>query len=112
MDIRPINSGHVLVVPNRHAAFLSELAEDAGVRVFGVGQRVAAALYGSGLWCEGINLSLADGAAASQEVFHVHLHVIPRFDGDGFGLVFGPHYGDTTSGEELDALADRVRGAL
>ncbi len=51
MDIRPINPGDVLVVPNRHATFLSELAEDAGVRVFGVGQRVAAALYGSNLRC-------------------------------------------------------------
>ena len=112
MDIMPINPGHVLVVPNRHAASLAEFAEDAGTRVFGVGQRIAAALHGSDLRCEGINLPPADGAAAGQEVFHAHLHVAPRFDGDGFGLVFGPHYGDETGRKELDALADRVRGAL
>ena len=64
MDIMPINPGHVLVVPNRHAASLAEFAEDAGTRVFGVGQRIAAALHGSDLRCEGINLPPADGAAA------------------------------------------------
>ena len=57
-----------------------------------IGHSAAAALRASGLPCEGVNLFLADGEAAMQEVFHVHLHVIPRFRGDGFGLKFSPEY--------------------
>ena len=112
MDTQPINAGHVLVVPDEHAASLAELPEDTGARLFRTARKVAAALYGSGLRCEGINLFLADGEAAGQEVFHVHLHVIPRFEGDGFGLTFGPDYADRPGREDLERAARRVRGAL
>lgn len=112
LDIRPVNPGHVLVVPLAHAACLAELNAEVGAHVFKVGQRVAAALRESGLRCEGVNLFLADGAVAGQEVFHVHLHVIPRYAGDGFGLRFGPSYGTMPARGELDDVADRIRRAL
>ncbi len=112
MDIQPVNAGHVLVVPDDHAASLAELPEDAGARLFRTAQKVAAALYGSGLRCEGVNLLLADGEAAGQDVFHVHLHVIPRFEGDGFGLTFGPDYANRPGREELERAAERIRGVL
>lgn len=112
MDIRPVNPGHVLLVPNDHAAFLAELPGDAGAQLFRTGQKITAALYESDLRCEGINSFLADGEAAGQEVFHVHLHVLRRFGGDGFGLSFGPHYGEEPGREELDGTAQKVRGAL
>ncbi len=112
MDIQPANAGHVLVVPDDHAASLAELPEDAGARLFRTAQKVAAALYGSGLRCEGVNLLLADGEAAGQDVFHVHLHVIPRFEGDGFGLTFGPDYANRPGREELERAAERIRGVL
>lgn len=112
MDIRPVNPGHVLVVPNRHAANLAGLAPEDGAAVFQVGQKLAAALYASGLPCEGLNLWLADGPAAGQEVFHVHLHILPRFRGDGFGLKFGPHYPTQPERAELYAAATQIRQAL
>ena len=112
MDIQPVNAGHVLVVPDGHATSLADLPEDAGARLFRTAQKVAAALYASGLGCEGVNLFLADGEAAGQEVFHVHLHVIPRFEGDGFGLTFGPDYADRPARKELDRDAGRIRDAL
>ncbi|MBL7199105.1 MAG: HIT family protein [Anaerolineae bacterium] len=112
MDIQPVNPGHVLVIPNDHAASLAELDVETGAHLFRVAQRLAGALRESGLQCEGIDLFLADGQAAGQEVFHVHLHVIPRFKGDGFGFRFGPAYGVRPSRAELDRIADRVRGAL
>lgn len=59
-----------------------------------------------------MNLHLADGAAAGQEVYHVHLHVLPRFTGDGFGLRFPPGYGQRPPRAELDELAGRIRNAL
>lgn len=108
MDIQPVNAGHVLVVPNRHATYLADLDVAAGGQLFGVGQRVAAALRASGVPCEGVNLFLADGAAAGQEVFHVHLHVIPRYAGDGFGFTFPPGYTALPERAALDTLAQAI----
>jgi histidine triad (HIT) family protein len=112
MDIQPVTPGHALVVPNRHAAYLSELNEDEGAQIFRTGQRVAAAVRKSGVKCEGINFFLADGIAAGQDVFHVHLHVIPRFRGDGFSLNLPPDYDDRPPRSELDDIARRIRESL
>lgn len=112
MDIMPVNPGHLLVVPARHAVFLAELPEEEAGHLFVVGQRLAEALRSSGLRCEGVNLFLADGEAAGQEVFHVHLHVIPRFQGDGFGFKFGPNYPAHPARSELDQNALRIREVL
>jgi histidine triad (HIT) family protein len=112
MDIQPVNRGHVLVVPNRHAPFLADLDEDTGAHMFRIAQRLAAALRRSGVKCEGVNLFLADGEAAMQEVFHVHLHVFPRYKGDGFGLTFSPEYLNRPVRSELNEVARRIRQAL
>ena len=112
MDIQPVNPGHLLVVPARHAAHLAELDAHTAGQMMQVAQRLAAALRASGLRCEGVNLLLADGAAAMQEVFHAHLHVFPRFAGDGFGLRFGPHYRERPPRAALEEAAAGIRGAL
>ncbi|HBB96471.1 MAG TPA: HIT family protein [Blastocatellia bacterium] len=112
MDIQPVNPGHVLVVPNRHAAYLKDLKEEEGAQMFRVAQRLAATLRVSGVTCEGVNLFLADGEAAMQEVFHVHLHVFPRYAGDGFGLKFAPSYSQKPERKELDAIAEKLRNAI
>ena len=112
MDIQPVNPGHLLVIPTRHAPYLADLDAPTAGRVMQVAQRLAAALRGSGLPCEGVNLFLADGEAAMQEVFHVHLHVFPRFRGDGFGLRFGPQYTQLPPRAALEAAAAQIRGAL
>jgi len=112
MDIRPVNPGHVLVIPIRHAAYLADTDAATAGRMMQLAHRLAAALRASGLRCEGVNLFLADGEVAMQEVFHVHLHVLPRFAGDGFGLRFGPHYGQRPPREDLDAAAVKIRRGL
>jgi histidine triad (HIT) family protein len=112
MDIQPINPGHLLVIPNQHADSLAELDEETGAQIFRVGQRFAAALRKSGIHCQGINLYLADGAAAGQDVFHVHLHVIPRFQGDGFHIHFSPSYYRLPERSELDDIAGNIRTNL
>ena len=112
MDIQPVNPGQVLVVPIAHAPYLSDLDPTVGGRMFEVAQQVAAALRVSGIRCEGINLFLADGAVAMQEVFHTHLHVIPRFDGDGFGLKYGPSSFIRLSREQLEQTASAIRAAV
>lgn len=112
MDIQPVNPGHMLVLPNRHAAYLSDLTEEEGAQIFRVAQRLAAALRQSGIRCEGVNLFLADGEAAMQEIFHVHLHLFPRYDADGFGLKFPPSYYQKPQREELDEAAEKIKRAL
>ena len=112
MDIQPVNAGHVLVVPRIHAAGLADLEGRLAGDLFQVSVRLAEAIRRTDLRCEGINLFLADGRAAGQEVFHVHLHVIPRFSGDGFGFRFGPDYARPTPRAMLDGAAASIRQAL
>ena len=112
MDIQPVNEGHVLVVPRAHAAQLSDLDEETGAHLFRVAMRLSEAIRRSGVRCEGVSLYLADGEAAGQEVLHVHLHLIPRFQGDGFGFRFGPDYGVRPGRIRLDQMAAGIRQAL
>ena len=112
MDIQPVNSGHVLIIPKQHAMFLADLHEETCGHMFRIAQRIAVAVRRSGVNCEGVNMFLADGEAAGQEVFHVHLHVFPRFVGDGFGLRFGPEYGKKPAREELDDAAEQIGSQL
>lgn len=86
MDLNPVTPGHLLVVPRTHAAGLDDLDRGTSAHVWSVGHDMARALRRSPLRCDGINLLLCDGEAAFQTVFHFHLHVIPRFDGDGWIL--------------------------
>jgi histidine triad (HIT) family protein len=112
MDLQPVNPGHLLVIPNQHSASLAEMDLDTGAHIFKVAQELAAAVRKSGLRCEGLNLFLADGELAGQEVFHVHLHVLPRFGGDGFGFRFGPGYPVVREREVLDRDAGLIRAVL
>lgn len=109
LTICPVTPGRILVLPKRHAGFVADLDEETGAHLFRVSMRLAAALRRSGLRCEGVNWFLADGAAAFQEVFHVHLHVFPRFAGDGFRL--GADWSQRPARQELDAIAAQIRAA-
>jgi len=109
MDINPVTAGHLLVVPLRHFAHLSDMDEETGAHLFRVAMRLQDAIRSSGIRCEGINYFLADGEAAGQEVFHVHLHVFPRYKDDGFGIE--ADWSVKPSSAELDDLAGRIRVA-
>jgi len=112
MDIHPVNPGHLLVVPNQHASGIDDVPEAVCARMFIVGQRMAKALRRSGLLCEGINLYIADGAAAGQDVFHSHLHVIPRFPGNPGSLRLQADFSTAASRDELDGQAEAIRSSL
>lgn len=84
LDTRPMAAGHLLVVPREHMPQLADLTEVVAARMFNVARRLAQALRESSLPCEGVNLFQADGEVAFQDVFHSHLHVIPRHSGDSF----------------------------
>ncbi len=109
MDIQPVNPGHVLVIPKAHFKDLSALPAETGGHLFQVAQQIALSMPKTNIRNEGINFFLANGEAAGQEVFHVHLHVIPRYAGDGFGFRFGPNYSNLPERSELDTIADQIK---
>jgi histidine triad (HIT) family protein len=109
MDLYPVTPGHLFVFPRAHVASLEALDEELGAHLFRVAHRLARALYHSGLPCEGVNMFLADGEAAFQEIFHVHLHVFPRTPGDRFRIDAD---WQRRSRGELDAAAEQVHRGL
>jgi diadenosine tetraphosphate (Ap4A) HIT family hydrolase len=86
MDLNPVTPGHLLVVPREHAVGLEDLDAATSAHVWSVGHGMARALRRSSMGCQGINVLLCDGEVAFQTVFHFHLHVIPRYAGDGWIL--------------------------
>jgi histidine triad (HIT) family protein len=112
MDIRPINPGHLFISPKKHVELVSELDAESGAHIFKIAMKLADTLRRSGLKCEGVNFLLADGEVAGQEIPHVHLHVIPRIRGDGFGLRFGKSYLELPERKELEQAANSIRIAI
>ncbi|MCW2495782.1 HIT family protein [Jatrophihabitans sp.] len=109
MDIRPFSEGHTLIIPKRHASGLEQLEPAQGGLVFQAAQRMALALRRSDLPVDGVNLMLADGAAAMQTVFHVHIHAVPRRDGDKLRMASRMV---VRRGTDLERGAEYVRAGL
>lgn len=107
MDLNPLTQGHLLVVPRRHAEGLDDLDRATSAHVWLVGRDMARALRRSALDCRGINVVVCDGEAAFQTVFHFHLHVIPRYPGDGLEEPF-----KVESHEREKSLRDRDAEAI
>lgn len=112
MDIFPVNPGHFLVIPKQEALSMADLDEKTAGHLMAIGQRLSLALRKSGIPCEGVNFWVSDGAVAGQEVFHVHLHVIPRFKDDGFGWKIGPKNRQGLDHPLLANLAEKIKGAF
>ncbi|NDC39221.1 MAG: HIT family protein [Proteobacteria bacterium] len=113
LDIHPVAEGHTLVMPRRHVESFTDLSPEEVSALFSSGQLIATHLKTVLKNCEGITLSLADGVSAGQEVPHVHLHLIPRKQGDGFGWKFPPNYSDDpTERSVLGEVASRIKRSL
>ncbi len=108
MDIAPASRGHTLVICKAELANLYELDEVALVAVAKTTQRVAQAIRDA-LNPDGLNIIQNNGAAAGQTVFHYHVHLIPRWDGDGAVGLWKPHSSDI---DQLKALAVEIQRRL
>ncbi len=106
MDINPATRGHALVVPRKHAIDLLEIEPAELAATAGAAQRLAARAL-ERLGADGINLLNSCRAAAWQTVFHFHIHVIPRYDGDPLRLPWVPGPGDP---DEIAAAAEALKG--
>jgi diadenosine tetraphosphate (Ap4A) HIT family hydrolase len=89
LDIRPIVRGHTLVVPKTHSTDLTDTPAETVAGLVTVGQRIANAARLSELAADGNNIVINDGKAAFQTVFHIHLHVAPRQEGDKLSFAKG-----------------------
>jgi diadenosine tetraphosphate (Ap4A) HIT family hydrolase len=89
LDIRPFTPGHTLVIPKKHTVDLTDTPPETLAGMAVVGQRIARAARESGLHADGTNVAINDGKAAFQSVFHIHLHVVPRHDGDKLAFAKG-----------------------
>lgn len=82
----PVTQGHAMPVEKKHVPSLADLDKNTGKHLFSIRQRTAESIRQSGIKCEGINLFLADGEAAFQEIFRLHMHIFPWNKGDSFRL--------------------------
>ena len=81
LDIYPVAKGHTLIIPKNHSATLYDITIEDAEAIGGTVSRVAKAVK-KVLKCDGVNVYQGNEKAAMQEIFHVHFHVIPRFEGD------------------------------
>lgn len=81
LDISPASRGHVILLPKTHAANLYELPEEYCGKIMGVAKKCAAAMTKT-LHCAGLNVLQNNGEIAGQTVFHLHVHLIPRYEND------------------------------
>jgi histidine triad (HIT) family protein len=89
LDIRPFTRGHTLVLPKRHTVDLTDTPPQTLADMVAIGQRIGLAARASELKADGTNIAINDGRAAFQSVFHIHLHVLPRHDGDKLAFAKG-----------------------
>jgi histidine triad (HIT) family protein len=111
LDIMPRAPGHTLVLPKAAARNLLDVEPDDLAHVAKVVQKVAQAAM-SALGADGVTVQQFNEGPGGQVVFHLHVHVIPRTSGDGFGLTFPPGYESPPARPELDAVASTVRSAV
>jgi histidine triad (HIT) family protein len=106
MDINPWTRGHALVIPRRHSRNLYDVPEEDLHGTTSAAKRLAERMRDR-LGCDGINLLNASEPAAWQSVFHFHVHVIPRYEGDPLSLPTRPQQAEP---EQLAEVATELRG--
>lgn len=107
LDIAPNNPGHTLVIPKVHARNLLDISEESWLAVMRTVRKLAPIIK-EAVDADGINLAMNNESAAGQVVFHAHVHIIPRHEGDGF-----THFPQGKYEEgEADAIAAKLRAAL
>ncbi|MDZ5810782.1 HIT family protein [Halorubrum sp. AD140] len=108
LDIEPATRGHTLVIPKSHYETLTDIPTSLAGDVFQTVHRVASALE-SAYQLEGYNIVQSNGVSAGQDVFHAHIHVIPRYEEDTVALGWNGEESDETRQQEI---ATKIRDEL
>ena len=111
MDVQPVNQGHTLVVPRQHFESFQDLPSELGMHLFEVAMRLGPVIRRVG-GADAMNLIVSSGEAAGQDVYHFHIHLIPRHAGDGFDVPL-PFAGSAMPDRTiLDAQAAQILASL
>ncbi len=110
LDVNPLAPGHTVVIPKSHHQYVRDLPADLSASVFETVHALVPAVQDA-VDADAHTVAINDGPAAGQEIPHVHVHIVPRFDGDGGGPIHAvagtpPDLDD----DELDAIAADIRG--
>jgi histidine triad (HIT) family protein len=105
----PATLGHTLVVPRRHIDDIWSLDKETATRLAGVTVRLAAVMR-EALRLEGLNVIQSNGEVATQTVRHLHVHLVPRWEGDALGRIWPPE--TLYSERQKDAAWERLRAAV
>ena len=105
LDLGPASKGHALILPKSHAANIYELSDEMAAKAMILAKKMATAMTAA-LKCDGFNIVQNNGECAGQTVFHFHMHLIPRYKGDGVGLTWTP---GELSDEVRDEILKKVR---
>ena len=108
MDINPASEGHALVIPKEHYKDVYAVSDGAIAATARTAKKIALAVEKT-LNPDGLNLLQCNGPAAAQSVFHFHMHVLPRQNGDDLKLNWGIEPGDM---DTIGELAERIRSNL
>jgi histidine triad (HIT) family protein len=111
MDIQPVNAGHVLVVPRQHHESLVDTPPELAMHLFKVSMQLANVIR-KVTKCDDMNIVVNSGKTAGQDVFHYHVHLIPRRAGDGFDIPLPFGRSEMPDRTLLDAMAARIIAAL
>ncbi len=108
MNIKPVNEGHALVIPKDHFENIYSVPPELMCRLALAAQKVAISIKGS-LSADGINIIMNNESAAGQEIFHAHIHIIPRENEDG--LTHWPARG-LVEADALGTVAEKIKSGL
>ena len=89
LDLGPASKGHSLILPKSHAANIYELSDEMAAKAMILAKKMATAMTAA-LKCDGFNIVQNNGECAGQTVFHFHMHLIPRYEGDQVGITWKP----------------------
>ena len=107
VDIKPVNLGHLLLIPKIHSTNLLDMGEELLSQV-GPHLQTLAKVVKAATQADGINIGMNNGEAAGQLIMHAHFHIIPRFKGDGF-----EHWhGKEVAVEDLKTIGEKIKLAL
>ncbi len=89
LDLGPASKGHALILPKAHAANIYEISDDMAAKAMILAKKMAPKMTET-LKCDGFNIVQNNGEPAGQTVFHFHMHLIPRYEGDQVGITWKP----------------------